>query len=62
MKMFNITTNSCVHNRMVTFISRKGDREILNEVMCFGYTVGDKNSQLQDKKCKKFSAATFKSH
>ena len=32
MNMFNMTTNSCVHDRMVTFVSRKGDREIINQV------------------------------
>ena len=40
MKMFNITINSCAQNRMVTFISRKGDREIVNEVRWFWLDTG----------------------
>ena len=49
MKMFNITINSCAQDRMVTFISRKGDREIINQVRCFlvrhKHNVRDENSQ-----------------
>ena len=49
MKMFNITINSRAQDRMVTFISRKGDREIVNEVRCFlvrrRHGVRDENSQ-----------------
>ena len=49
MKMFNKTINSCAQDRMVTFISRKGDREIINQVRCFlvrhKHGVRDENSK-----------------